>query len=114
MQIICFELRLVYGLLGSIFRQLRSDWWRGESDCVAQTNLDASKKAFSAGTAMESDVLIALSKNMAALRDYSKAKFQYAMEWVALEMDIGSHLALQAPQCLAPFTGTILVDHAQR
>ena len=56
----------------------------------SRTNLDASRKAVSAGTARVSDVLIALSQNTTALRDYSQAKFQYAMAWVELEMATGS------------------------
>ena len=52
----------------------------------AKTNLDASRKAVLAGTARVSDVLMALAQNTRALRDYSQAKFQYAMGWVELEL----------------------------
>ena len=56
----------------------------------AKTNLDASRKAVLAGTARVSDVLMALAQNTRALRDYSQAKFQYAMGWVELELATGA------------------------
>ena len=56
----------------------------------AKTSLDASRKAVLAGTARVSDVLIALAQNTKAQRDYSQAKFEYAMGWVELEMAAGA------------------------
>ena len=62
----------------------------------ARTNLDASRKAVLAGTARASDILIALSQNTRAVRDFSQAKFEYATAWVELEMATGSNPSVTA------------------
>lgn len=63
---------------------------------LSRTNSDVSIKAASAGSAQVSNVLIARPQDATAFRDYSQAKFQYAMAWLEFEVVTGLYPSLTA------------------
>ena len=69
----------------------------------AETNVDAARKAVTAGISRLSDVLVALAQNTKAQREFALAKFTYAMAWVELEMATGAN-----PNAIAPTFSTAL------
>ena len=75
----------------------------------AQTHVDASNKAMRLGTAKATEVLMALSQSTKANKDYLRAKFEYVLGWLELELATGAN-----PQHLAHILSDALHQGAAR